>query len=119
MNHLPFAEFLERFPCILGEGAVIERLRRNGNLELDPHLVNSAFIHDGAKRAALETICRQYLDIGRDSGLPLLMSTPTWRASRERIDAAGRGGSDVNGDNVRYLDGLRGSYGDYAEKVVI
>jgi homocysteine S-methyltransferase len=119
MNHIAFAEFLERFPCILGEGAVIERLRRNSGLELDPYLVNSAFIYEGAKRAALETICRQYLDIGRDSGLPLLMSTPTWRASRERIDAAGHAGRDVNGDNVRYLEELRSSYGEYAEKVVI
>ena len=119
MNHIPFAEFLERFPCILGEGAVIERLRRNGGLDLDPYLVNSAFIYEVAKRAALETICRQYLDIGRDSGLPLLMSTPTWRASRERIDAAGHAGRDVNGDNVRYLEGLRRSYGEYAEKVAI
>jgi homocysteine S-methyltransferase len=119
MNPLSFPEFLERFPCILGEGAVIERLRRTGGLELDPYLVNSAFIYDDGKRAALETICRQYLDIGRDSGLPLLISTPTWRASRERIEAAGYAGFDVNGDNVRFLDWLRRSYGAYADKVVI
>jgi homocysteine S-methyltransferase len=119
MNHIQFAKFLESFACILGEGAVIERLRRNSDLELDPFLVNSAFIYDDAKRAALETICRQYLDIGREFGLPLLMSTPTWRASRERIAAAGLEGIDVNGDNVRFLDALRRSYGGYAERVVI
>jgi homocysteine S-methyltransferase len=119
MNHSSFEEFLENSPCILGEGAVIERLRRNGDLELDPYLVNSAFIYDAAKGAALETICRQYLDIGREYSLPLLMSTPTWRASRERIDAAGYAGVDVNGDNVRFLDALRQSYGGYAENVII
>lgn len=112
-------QFLDDSPCILGEGAVIERLRRNDALELDPYLVNSAFIYDDAKRAALEAICRQYLNIGRESGLPLLMSTPTWRASRERIEAAGYAGFDVNGDNVRFLDTLRRSYGEYAEKVII
>jgi len=112
-------EFLKATPCILGEGAVIERLRRNGNLELDPFLVNSAFIYEDVNRAAMETICRQYLEIGRESGLPLLMSTPTWRANRERIDAAGYTGVDVNNDNVRFLDELRRSYGVYAEKVVI
>jgi homocysteine S-methyltransferase len=119
MKHISFPEFLESAPCILGEGAVIERLRRSGDLELDPFLVNSAFIYEDAKRAALETICRQYLDIGREFGLPLLMSTPTWRASRERINAAGYAGVDVNGDNVRFLDALRKSYGVYAEKVII
>jgi len=119
MIHLPFADFLDRHPCILGEGALIERLRRDSALELDPCLVNAAFIYDAAKRAAQETICRQYLDIGRESGLPLLMSTPTWRANRERIAAAGYAGVDVNGDNARYFDGLRQSYGAYAEKIVI
>jgi homocysteine S-methyltransferase len=118
MNHIPFAEFLEHSPCILGEGAVIERLRR-GEMELDPFLVNSAFIYEDAKRAALESICKQYLDIGREFGLPLLMSSATWRASRERIEAAGYSGVDVNGDNVRFLDALRKSYGEYAAKVVI
>jgi len=119
MNRTPFPEFLDKFPCLLGEGAVIERLRRNRAFELDPALVNSAFIYDKAKRAALEEICRQYLDIGFQFGLPLLLSTPTWRASRERIAAAGYGGQDVNGDNFRFLDALRGSYGEYAQKVVI
>ena len=119
MNNISISEFLESAPCILGEGAVIERLRRNGGLELDPFLVNSAFIYADAKRAALETICRQYLDIGREFDLPLLLSTPTWRASRERIDAAGYAGVDVNGDNFRFLDALRKRYGVYAKKVVI
>ena len=119
MNQTSFAAFLQRTPVILGEGAVIERLRRSPGLELDPLLVNSAFIYDDSKRDVLESICRQYLDIGRDFDLPLLISTPTWRASRERIEAAGYGGLDVNGDNVRFLDGLRSSYGEYAKKVVI
>jgi homocysteine S-methyltransferase len=119
MNTTSFADILEKSPRILGEGAVIERLRRNGNLELDPYLVNSAFIYEAAKREALETICRQYLDIGREFGLPLLISTPTWRASRARIEAAGYAGVDVNGDNVRFFEAMRRSYGRYAEKIVI
>ena len=119
MNHTHGADLIISAPCIIGEGAVIERLRRNIDLELDPFLVNSAFIYEEAKRTALETICRQYLDIGCEFGLPLLMSTPTWRASRERIDAAGYSGVDVNGDNVQFLDALRKSYGGYAQEVII
>ena len=118
-SNISFSEFLENVPCILGEGGVIERLRRNAELSLDPYLVNSAFIYENAQRAALETICRQYLDIGHEFGLPLLLSTPTWRASRERIDAAGYTGADVNGDNARFLHALLKSYGRYAEKVVV
>ncbi|MCJ7538882.1 MAG: hypothetical protein MUO88_04370, partial [Desulfobacterales bacterium] len=119
MNQTPFPKFFEKSPIILGEGAVIERLRRNTDFELDPFIVNSAFIYDKEKRAALETIYRQYLDIGFQHDLPLLLSTPTWRAGRKRIAAAGYEGRDVNGDNFRFLDALRTSYGVYAQKVVI
>jgi homocysteine S-methyltransferase len=92
MNKISIADFFKNASCILSEGAVIERLRRNRDLKLDPFLVNSAFIYDAAKRESLETIYRQYLDIGREFDLPLLLSAPTWRASRERIDAAGFAG---------------------------
>ena len=119
MKPTSFPDFLEKSPCILGEGAVIERLRRNTDLELDPDIVNSAFIYDEEKREALETIYRQYLDIGFQYDLPLFLSTPTWRASRERIAAAGYSQRDVNGDNFRFFDTLRNSYGEYARKVVI
>jgi homocysteine S-methyltransferase len=119
MKHLTFPEFFEKHRCILGEGAVIERLRRDRNLELDPHIVNSAFIYDKDRRNAISGILRQYLDIGFKYGLPLLLSTPTWRASRERIKQAGYEAKDVNADNFRFLDDLRKSYGEYAGKVVI
>lgn len=112
-------DFLNRYPFILGEGAVIERLRRMRGLGLDPFVVNSAFIYDDKKRMALEGICREYLDIGCQFELPILMSTPTWRASRERIAAAGLEGTDLNGDNVAFLDELRNSYNGYFDKVLI
>ena len=119
MNPPPFATRLDQTPCILGEGAVIERLRRNPALVLDPDLVNAAFVYAAAPRAALEAIYRQYLEIGRSVGLPLLLSTSTWRANRQRIAAAGYAGADVNGDNVRFLQDLRRSCPGYAEQVVI
>lgn len=118
-SRLPFAQLLAASPVILGEGAVIERLRRMDGVKLDPHVVNSAFVYDDTGRSALAAIYRQYLEIGRRHDLPLLLSTPTWRASRERIAAAGFGRQDLNGDNFRFLDGLRSEFGEYAHKVVI
>jgi len=119
MSQINFPEFLETSPCILGEGAVIERLRRDDTLELDSDLVNSAFIYDDKKRAALQAIYREYMDVGREFGLPLLISTPTWRANRERIQAAGCAEFDVNADNFLSLEKLRESYGSYGKKIVI
>ena len=119
MKPSSFSGFYEQSDIIMGEGAVIERLRRETKWELDPYVVNSAFIYEPEKRSALETIYRQYLDIGSASGLPLLLSTPTWRASRERIQTAGYEGRAVNEDNFRFLDDLRRTYGAYADKVAI
>lgn len=112
-------KFIGTSRCILGEGAVIERLRRNSDFELDPCIVNSAFIYDEHKRAALEKIYRQYLDIGHKFNLPLVLSTPTWRASRSRINDAGYEAMDVNADNFRFLDALRKSYKEYGNKIII
>ena len=39
MNPTPFLEFFKQSPIILGEGAVIERLRRDTDFELDPFIV--------------------------------------------------------------------------------
>lgn len=114
-----FQKLMATSPVILGEGAVIERLRRSDNILLDDHVVNSALIYQKDGRAALEAICRQYLEIGQRFNLPMLLSTPTWRAGRDRIAAAGLAGRDLNGDNFRFLEELRNSYGDYASKVAI
>jgi homocysteine S-methyltransferase len=114
-----FPDFLHRHSCILGEGAVIERLRRQPATVLDPYLANSAFLYDPVKQAALEAIYRQYLQIGRTHDLPLFMTAPTWRANAENIAAAGCGGLDVNADNLRRLQALRAATGPYAAKVVI
>ena len=114
-----FQGLLTESPAILGEGAVIERLRRNPGIRLDDHVVNSALIYEESGRTALETIYRQYLSIGRRYGLPLVVSTPTWRAGRQRIAAAGLAGRDLNGDNTRFLAELRDDFGDYARQVAI
>lgn len=114
-----FIHTLTSSGTILGEGAVIERLRRMPAIRLDERVVNSALIYDQQGREALSAICRQYLDIGQRYELPLLLSTPTWRASRQRIAEAGLAGRDLNGDNFRFLDALRAEYGDYGSQVGI
>ncbi|HIJ96256.1 MAG TPA: homocysteine S-methyltransferase family protein [Desulfuromonadales bacterium] len=119
IGRVSFEALLASSPVILGEGAVIERLRRSSEIQLDEHVVNSALIYQDAGRSALENICRQYLDIGWHHNLPMLLSTPTWRAGKDRIAAAGLAGCDLNGDNFRFLAELRDSYGDYSKKVAI
>jgi hypothetical protein len=44
VNPTLFSDFFKQSKYILGEGAVIERLRRDPDCELDLHIVNSGFI---------------------------------------------------------------------------
>jgi len=119
MGQVSIPQFIENAEVILGEGAVIERIKRESDQDLDPYIVNAGFIYDDRQRNLLADIFKGYLDIGKTSGLPLLLSTPTWRASRERIQSAGYADRDVNADNFKFLDDLRKSTGAYAEKVLV
>jgi homocysteine S-methyltransferase len=127
---MTFAELIESRRLALTEGAVIERLRRDASVRLDPHVLHAGMIYDEAGRAALGRIYRSYLDIGREFDLPMIVSPPTWRANPERLRAAGladgiggdgetRRGLDVNGDACRFLAEIRASYGAFAERIYI
>ena len=106
-----FADALASGPPILAEGSVVERLRRDPAVHLDPQIAHAAFIYEPRAAGALERIYRGYLDIGRARGLPMLCLTPTWRANPERLRLAGLDEQDVNGDAVRFLDRIRAGYG--------
>lgn len=104
---------------ILGEGAVIERVRREFAFPLHPHLANAEMIYHAEGSAILAKIYRQYLAIGQEYRVPMLILTPTWRASQENIAQSGLKERDVNGDGLRFLSGLRKEYGTYAKKILI
>jgi homocysteine S-methyltransferase len=117
---MDFAETVNTGSSLLTEGAVIERLRRNPDVTLDPHILHAGLIYDTAGRETLSRIHRQYLDIGLAHQLPMIILTPTWRASRERMKQAGFGDDrDVNGDCVRFMGSLRAQYGSYAQRIFI
>lgn len=104
---------------IITEGSVIERIRRDPELHLDPYIENASFIYDDDARMALKRIYKEYLDIGLRHNLPMIILTPTWRANQKRIESAGYSVMNVNCDNARFLNCIRKEYGDYASKIFI
>ncbi|HNT77305.1 MAG TPA: homocysteine S-methyltransferase family protein [Anaerolineae bacterium] len=115
-----FAQALQNYPFILAEGAIIERLRRDPAMTIDPHIANGGLIYSEAGRTALRRIYTQYLDIGKAYNLPMITLTPTWRATPERLHRAGFADAvAINGDGARFLAETRISYGSYAGQVFI
>jgi homocysteine S-methyltransferase len=100
-------QLLAGHPRILSECAVAERLRRLPGVELHPTLFNTPLIYGPASsREAMASIYREYLSVARRSGLPILLSAPTWRLDATRVAAAGVPESIV-ADAARFLLELR------------
>jgi len=106
--------------AILAEGAVIERLRRDPAVRLDPLILNAALLFDPAGKRALGAIYAEYIAIGAEHDLPLTLCTPTWRANPERVRlASSRCCEEVNEAAVAFLQEMRSSSGPYARKILI
>ena len=116
---MSFAERLRAADLILGEGSLYERLRRDPAVRFDPELAHATLIYDDAARAVLERTHREYLDIGQAHRLPMLTVSDTWRANRDRHARSSFHDRPVNQDNVRFLQGLRASYGPDAAPILI
>ena len=105
---MEFGQALAQEPFILFEGAVIERLRRETAVTLDPYVLHAGLVCHPAGQAALAQIYDSYLDVGQRYNLPMAILTPTWRANPERVSAAGLVDvAAVNQEGYRFLDALR------------
>jgi homocysteine S-methyltransferase len=114
-----FFDTVQTAPLILTEGALIERLRRDPTVALDPHVLHAGFLYEERGLEALRRLYRQYLDIGSAFDLPMFVCTPTWRANPIRLQRAGLAHLDVNGDALRFVASIRDEYGAYAKRVFI
>ncbi|HUV37918.1 MAG TPA: homocysteine S-methyltransferase family protein [Patescibacteria group bacterium] len=116
---MDFQTLIERNPLIVTEGSVIERIKRETRYHLDGDIANAGMIYDAEGSALLSSIYREYIDAAKRHGLPILILTPTWRASRDRLERAGLAGTGVNRDCSAFLSRIRDDYGEYGEKILI
>ncbi len=99
-------DLLDNNSLILMEAAIVEQLRRSGQVELDDILVNAPLIYDPASRDIMAKLYRQYMDLAEQAGLPFIACTPTWRAGKERVQQAGIS-TAINQDAVAFLKEIR------------
>ncbi|MCB2199439.1 homocysteine S-methyltransferase family protein [bacterium] len=120
MQETSFESLIRARHPILMEGSLVERLTRELGHELDPHISNASLLLTDQGRAQLAALQSEYIGIGREASLPLVLLTPTWRANPERLEAAGvPGDSNLNAVAVDYLKKLRDEQGEYAQRIYI
>lgn len=111
--------FLDKYPIVLGEGSMYERLRRGGSEAFDPEIAHAGMLYDETGRQVLAATHREYLDIGQRYGLPMVAGTPTWRANANRVEKSAHAGKRVNTDGCLFMKELRDSYGPDAAPILI
>lgn len=94
--------FLDTHPAILTEAAVIEALAHNDADQLHPDLFNAPMVATQEGRSALLALYQSFYQVAEAHGLPFMITTPTWRASQERILRAGAD-QDLNETAVAFL----------------
>ena len=117
---MKFEDTVKNSTVILTEGAVIERLSRSAAIELDPYIVHAGLIYTESGNDALSKIYREYLDIGRRSKLPIIVSAPTWRANPERIGkSVFKKYENINADCVSFIREIRNDYSNFSGNIYI
>lgn len=109
---MDFVQFVASGAAAIAEGAVVERVRRDAAITLDPHILNGGLVYDAVGRARLAEIHGGYMQLAREAKLPILTFTDTWRCSQRAVEASQFRGRPVNEDNVRFMAELRATFGD-------
>ncbi|SFB34537.1 homocysteine S-methyltransferase [Rhizobium sp. NFR07] len=109
-----FVECLESAPVVLTEGAIVTRLVHEFGL---PTPDSAAFAHLFSQRGreALAEIYRSYMAISGDFGLPMQVSTPTWRSHPDALRRLGFSDPDdlrrVSSEAVSFVQRVRQEMG--------
>ncbi len=119
-NHtiMKFNKLLEKYPLILSECAVSERLRRRPDIQLHPVLFNTPLIYETNGRKRLAEIYYSYLEVAKKAELPILLSAPTWRVNKERINEASAPAS-INRDAVTFMKEFKARYISDKSEIIV
>lgn len=109
---------IEKEPFILTEAGVIEALSHDTTLPMHPQLDHSLLIYDEKGREALARLYTNFINVAYKADLPVLITTPTWRANHGRLSEFGIK-KNVDADAARFSLSLREKFKDHASKIFI
>jgi S-methylmethionine-dependent homocysteine/selenocysteine methylase len=91
---------------ILMEGALGERLKREYAIPSDDVVALAGHIYNEKSKQALKELYHQYVKISQNYNLPIMLTTPTRRANKERVEQSKYSESIIN-DNVSFLHEIK------------
>jgi S-methylmethionine-dependent homocysteine/selenocysteine methylase len=101
---------------ILAEGSVNEIIRRS-EIKLHPTLANAPLIYEEQK-VVLADIYKSYIQIAERAGLPIFLTTPTWRTNAERVKVS-EVRSSINVDACHFMQTIRNEFPNFLKQIKI
>lgn len=115
-----FEDIIATANVVLTEAGMVERIRRDPVVNLDPFIEHSGLIYDEKGSEVLKRIYKEYIDIGQAYNVPMISLAPTWRASPERLKKSVFSRyRNINKDCVDFLNEIRKSYSDYSQSIFV
>jgi S-methylmethionine-dependent homocysteine/selenocysteine methylase len=93
-------------PFMLMEGAIGERMKREYGILPDPWVALASHVYDAESRKALRKLFSEYVKIARQYRLPIMITTPTRRANKERV-VHSKYDRNIIRDNVAFLKKIK------------
>jgi S-methylmethionine-dependent homocysteine/selenocysteine methylase len=114
---MTFEEIYQSSKIILTEGAIVERLKSEYNTEMDDWVNHAGLVYTNPE--SLETIYRQYIEIGQKFDLPIMIMTPTRKVNFESLNSSQFKGKNIFEDSCTFLNQIKKSYNNYSEKILV
>jgi len=99
-----------RFPFVLMDGAISERVARCKNAPMIPGLGCAGLLYSSVGREILTEIYEDYFKIAYELNLSMISLAPTWRADKAKLSEVDKNYEKANQEAVWFLQKLRGKY---------
>jgi S-methylmethionine-dependent homocysteine/selenocysteine methylase len=106
-----FEKEIREAPLILTDGGIETRIMFETDIPLPPQVQVASLVTDPTGGPVLRRIYESYVEAARSFGLPVIIGTPTFRASLNYVRRAGLGGEEevrrLNSDAVKMHKEIR------------
>ncbi len=113
----PFEKIYRDSPIILTEAAIVERLKEEHHLMMDPQINHAGMIYTHPE--ILEGFYRQYIDTARKHNLPIMLMTPTRKVNTATHPLSPFREKNLIADACSFLKRVRESYGTYSPNILV
>lgn len=114
---MSFNKIFRESKIILTEGALVERLKTEFNLEMDSSINHAGLIY--SKPEILELLYRQYINIGEEYNLPIMIMTPTRKVNFELLNKSKFRNKAILSDACAFLNRIKENYIGYSQNIMI